>query len=211
MTMPKPRPTRPSPPCRLARLAGPRPGQRSGRRVGRACVLALAGLLLSADMALADCTDAPAPEVNWRRCVLDGYVARGEDLSRADLRDARLNRSIFTDSIMAELNGRRVKLVSADLTGVTFDGANLVEADLSLADLQGASLRGTDLTRAKLYRAIVREADLTGARLDRADLHLADFSGSTWIDGRTICAEGSIGRCNPSVGQESVGELGASG
>ena len=35
---------------------------------------------------------------------------------------------------------------------------------------------------------------------EEVDLLRADLSGATWIDGRTICAEGSIGQCNPSRG-----------
>ena len=32
-------------------------------------------------------------------------------------------------------------------------------------------------------------------RMRGADLHYADLSGATWVDGKKICAEGSIGRC----------------
>ena len=46
----------------------------------------------------------------------------------------------------------------------------------------------------------MRGADLTNAVLEGADLLRTDFSGARWIDGRTICAEGSIGRCHPTPG-----------
>ena len=42
----------------------------------------------------------------------------------------------------------------------------------------------------------VAEADLTGVKLGGADLTLADLSGATWTDGKRVCSEGSIGRCN---------------
>ena len=49
---------------------------------------------------------------------------------------------------------------------------------------------------ARLFRATLRNADLTDARMTGADLLKADLSGATWTDGRTVCAEGSIGQCN---------------
>ncbi len=38
--------------------------------------------------------------------------------------------------------------------------------------------------------------DLSGAKIGKANMTGADLSGATWIDGETICAEGSIGQCN---------------
>jgi hypothetical protein len=184
---------------------------RTGTVLGLLGAVALGSVLLVPLPARADCSLGPAPEVMWRRCHLAGYVASGEDLTRATLRESTFNRSDFSNSVMIEVDARRAKFVSADLSGAQLDGANLVQTDLTSADLTGASLRGTDLSRAYLVGAILREADLTGARLDRAELLRADFSGATWVDGRTICAEGSIGRCNPQPASESVGEVGASG
>ena len=57
-------------------------------------------------------------------------------------------------------------------------------------------MAGADLRRARFFDAILREADLTGARLPGADLTRADLSGATWVDGKRVCAEGSLGRCN---------------
>jgi uncharacterized protein YjbI with pentapeptide repeats len=37
---------------------------------------------------------------------------------------------------------------------------------------------------------------LSGAQLKGADLLEADLSGATWIDGKRVCADGSIGRCH---------------
>ena len=74
-------------------------------------------------------------------------------------------------------------------------------ADLTNADLAGASLRNADLRRAQLQGASLREADLTGAKTDEADTLRTDFSGARWIDGRTICAEGSISQCRPAPAQ----------
>lgn len=159
----------------------------------------------------ADCASAPAPEVNWRRCHLAGYVAIGEDMNRAVMRDSTFNRGDFSESDLSEIDGRRAKFVSATLVGTQFDGANLVQADFTNADLTGASFRGSDLSRAYFIGANLRDADLSGARLDRAEMLRADFSGATWLDGRTICAEGSIGRCNPMPAADSAEQSGAAG
>ena len=86
--------------------------------------------------------------------------------------------------------------------GTRFDDANLAQADLTKAALVGASLRNVDLTRARMFRANLSGADLTGARLQGADLLKANFSGATWIDGTTVCAEGSIGQCNPGSAEQ---------
>ncbi len=38
--------------------------------------------------------------------------------------------------------------------------------------------------------------DLSGARLRDGSFFRSDLSGATWIDGKRVCAEGSLGRCN---------------
>ena len=73
--------------------------------------------------------------------------------------------------------------------------ARLVEADFTKANLTGASLRKADLRRARLFRAMLKNADLSGAKLRGADLLNADFTGATWVDGKKVCAEGSVGKC----------------
>ena len=73
----------------------------------------------------------------------------------------------------------------------------VVSPDLTRADLRRARLRNADLRRVRLANADLREADLTGARTEDADLYGANFSGATWTDGRTRCADPSIGQCNP--------------
>jgi uncharacterized protein YjbI with pentapeptide repeats len=62
----------------------------------------------------------------------------------------------------------------------TFDGANFTDANLTGAYMQESSFRG---------------AIFTGAQIDGAFLQESDFSGATWIDGESVCAEGSIGGC----------------
>ena len=95
----------------------------------------------------------------------------------------------------------RCDLSGADLKGMDLSGRDLQGADLSSAQLQGAdltraNLRSVNLEKAELAEANLRKAILDGARLTGADLARADLSGATWVDGKRVCAEGSLGRCN---------------
>lgn len=143
-----------------------------------------------------DCTTPPGPGVNWQRCYLDGRDLAGHDLSKARLVDASFARSKLQDAVLAEVNAYRAKFISAEMKGAKLDGGVFVEADFTKADLAGASLVEADLRRSRLYRAILRGANLTGAKTAGADLLYADLSGATWIDGKRVCAEGSLGQCN---------------
>lgn len=92
-----------------------------------------------------------------------------------------------------------------DWRGCFFDRQNLSAVDLTNARLRGASFKRADLTganlskagafRAKFVNAKMSKARLDGAQLEEADLSKADLTGATWIDGKRICAEGSIGKC----------------
>lgn len=155
-------------------------------------------ILFTAQPASAACTDVPAPDVYWRRCVFDRQDLEGLDLSGATIRDSSFKRADLSDTLLENVDGRRAKFVSAVMNNVVLDEANLVKADLTKADLTGASLKGADLTQARLFRADLSGADLTDARLNGTDMLQAIFDGATWIDGVTICAEGSIGRCQRS-------------
>ena len=164
----------------------------------RAHSAALAAVLLalSAQPALAACTEFPEPGVNWRRCYHDGRDLTGVNLEGAMLRDATFQRSVMKGANLSQVDGYRAKFVSATMTGVKFDQARLIEADLTRVDLTGASLVETDLRNAKLVNAILRDTNLTSARIDGTDFRNADLSGATWIDGSRKCAEQSIGQCN---------------
>ncbi len=156
----------------------------------------LVALLAGPGTARAACTDPPAPEVNWQRCAFDGLDLTGVDLSGARLRDGSFFRTDLSSSDLSKTSAFRAKFVNAALREVKLDGAKLSEADFTKADLTGASFKGADLRRARFFHAILRRVDLTDARLKGADLTRADLSGATWIDGKRVCAEGSLGRCN---------------
>ncbi|MGI9491127.1 MAG: pentapeptide repeat-containing protein [Geminicoccaceae bacterium] len=160
--------------------------------------LAVSWILISAPPVLAACTDVPGPDVYWRRCVFDRQDLEGLDLTGATIRDSSFKRADLTDTLLTDVDARRAKFVSAIMKNVVLDEANLVKADLTKANLTGASLKGADLTQARLFRADLSGADLTDARLNGTDMLQTTFDGATWIDGVTICAEGSIGRCQRS-------------
>ena len=167
----------------------------------RPAILALAlvsvlATCLWAGTARALCTDPPGPGVNWQRCNFDRLDLAAVDLSGARLRDASFIRTDLSGSRLVKADSTRAKFVNATLNGTVFDNAKLYGADLTKADLTEASLNGADLRMARLFRATLRGADLTGARLRGTDLSRADLSGATWTDGKRVCAEGSLGRCN---------------
>ena len=132
-----------------------------------------------------DCQAPAAPGVVWSNCLLNGHQVAGQDLSAAIIQNASLTSlqaeaTIFRASDLRYSNLHLANLRDANLEESILIGANLREADLSGANLSGADLSFADLTDANL-----QQANLQGAKLDQAH----------WVDG-TICAEGSIGRCN---------------
>ncbi len=152
--------------------------------------------MLTATPAYADCTDPASPGVDWRRCYKDGRDFSNRDLSGAKLRDTSFARAKLEATNFSKVDGYRAKFYTAKMAKAKFDGARLAEADFSKADLEGASFKGTDLRRTRFFGTNLRGADFTGAKLRGADLFTADLSGATWTNGKTVCAEGSIGQCN---------------
>jgi hypothetical protein len=136
----------------------------------RYLTLLILAATLAAGPAFAACTDPPAPEVTWRRCLLDGRDLAGADLSRAHMRDSSLQRARLTGTKLVGADLTDARFVSADLTGADLTGATLREADLTRAVLKDAKLVRADLRRTRLFRADLSGADLTGAELAGADL-----------------------------------------
>ncbi|MGH6919954.1 MAG: pentapeptide repeat-containing protein [Geminicoccaceae bacterium] len=174
---------------------------RLARVSGLACAIAAV-----AGPALADCSDVPQPDVYWRRCLQDGQDLSNVDLTRAILRDASFKRSDLSGATLVGVDARRAKFISSTLRNAVLDRANLVRADLTSADLTGASLKDADLTWTKLYGANLSGADLTGARIKDTDLLKAVLDDAIWIDGVTICAEGSVGQCHPGRKRREISE-----
>ena len=157
----------------------------------------MTGLVTSGE-AVAACTSFPQPGVEWRRCLHDGANFADADVSGGDLRDTSFRRSSFDGAILVEIRARRAHFTSASLVGADLTGADLTLVEFTNADLTEASLAGATLRRTSFVNATLRGADFTGAEPLEADFARADFSGATWIDGTTVCAEGSIGICRPA-------------
>jgi uncharacterized protein YjbI with pentapeptide repeats len=95
------------------------------------------------------------------------------DLSRADLRGARLS--------------------GADLSGADLSGARLSEADLSGADLSGAHLRGADLTGADLTGAHLHATSFGNTNLsDAHGLETCKHLGPSYLDHFTLIHSGGL-------------------
>jgi uncharacterized protein YjbI with pentapeptide repeats len=157
-------------------------------------VLLISGLVIPS--AEAACTDPARPGADWRRCYFDERNFGNVDLTGSHLRDSRFIRAKLAGANLSKVDAHRAKFISAIVTGVRFDGARLTEVDFTRAILSKSTFRKADLRRARFVRANLRGADLSGAKLKGADLLGADLSRATWIDGKTICAEGSLGQCN---------------
>jgi uncharacterized protein YjbI with pentapeptide repeats len=149
----------------------------------------------AAGAALADCTDPALPGVDWRRCTMHSREFIDANLTGAKLKDGRFTRANFSNSNLSDIDGRRAKFIAAIARKTNFEGARLSGADFTDADLSKASFKGADLYRAQFQGAVLRGADLTGANTENADMLDADLSGARWVDGKTICAQGSIGQC----------------
>jgi len=162
---------------------------------GLACLAAAALAVGLAAPARAGCSDAARPNVEWVRCDHGQRDLSGVDLTGGDLRDSTFTRAEFTGAKLKNADARRASFVSTDMENASLAGAKLLDADFTRANLTGADLSGADLRGARLFRANLTNADLSNARLDDADLFRADLSGATWVDGETVCAQGSTGMC----------------
>jgi len=134
------------------------------KRLGLIIPVMLVVAMAAPSLGAADCTEPPAPSVDWARCYLDGRDLVGQTLTGAHLVDASFERADLTKVAMTGANGFHAKFISAHLAGATLDDGNFAEADFTKADLSGASLRNTDLRRAHFFKAVLRGANLSGAR-----------------------------------------------
>lgn len=159
-------------------------------------LLAVVVLARPLEALAADCTHPAAPGVDWQRCYMDGRDFSRHDLTGARLRETSFQRSRLAGAILVNVDAWRVRFISANLTGAKLDGGQFSDADFTKADLGGASLAGADIRRVRFFRASLRGADLSGAKTQGAEFVEADLSGAKWTDGKTICAEGSLGQCN---------------
>ncbi len=145
--------------------------------------------------AVADCTEPPQPGVDWRRCTMHSREFIDSDLSGARLKDGRFTRANFSGSDLSKVDARRAKFIDAIAKKTNFEGARLAGADFTKADVSNANFKDADLYKVQFQGTVMRGADLTDANIARTNMTGADLSGVRWVDGETICAEGSIGQC----------------
>src|SRR3546814_19715231 len=79
--------------------------------------------------ALAECTDPPAPGVNWRRCIFDRLELKNADLTGAKLRDASFFRADTSGAALAAVDPFRAKFSTPVLPRALFPLAFLPRTD----------------------------------------------------------------------------------
>ena len=151
--------------------------------------LSVAGLLVPAP-AVAECYDPPGAYVIWSKCDFARKNFEGADLSGAVMDDIVLHHSKLKG-----INLEHADLRGADLSNTDLSGANLKRARLNKAILKDANLSGADLSGANLEGADLERSNLTGAILKGTKLNAVRMSDATWIDGKTLCKGGSVGKC----------------
>lgn len=159
-------------------------------------LIALLSVMGPTTPAVAECSDPPEAEVNWRRCYVDNQILDGANLNQAQLRDATFARSSLKNVTLISVDGFRSKFISADLSGASLQGGNFAEADFTKAVLAGADLSDGNFRRANFFRADLSEANLSGADFEGTRFIGANLTGATWVDGERVCGPNSIGRCN---------------
>ncbi|MBM4364797.1 MAG: pentapeptide repeat-containing protein [Deltaproteobacteria bacterium] len=108
-----------------------------------------------------------------------------DDFDREDFAELRtLTRKQVLDMLRRGETLEDADLRGLDLSGVTFDGANLTNAKLGESNLQRASFRGTTLVGASFWNANLREASLDGANLEEADFDYCNLDGVSFKDAK---------------------------
>lgn len=110
-----------------------------------------------------------------RRATLNRAIMDEVILSRAQLPEASLQRTILNGAVMDGVDLRAAHLENALLIG-----AVLTDAGMRGSYLNGAHLESADLSRAVLRFAILRNSHLEGTSFSGADLRSADLGGATW-------------------------------
>ena len=156
------------------------------RNVTMACA-DLNELLLTGDRRAARCVNARG--ANLARARLTDARMAGIDLTGARLEEAQLQGVELAHGLMAGANFAGARLDRADLSGdawlqganfllASLQGADLAGAKLQMADFRSASMQGANLSLASLEGALLRDAELEGANLQMARLTGADMSGA---------------------------------
>jgi len=154
--------------------------------------------------------DNPEVRANLFRADLEGMYLAGANLSKVDLRRARLGRAFLRSANLSE-----AYLLGADLSQADLKHTRLCKAILREANLLGADLSHANLTEAYFSEANLSHAVLVDVQLDRTLLTGACIEG--WqIDNpaqldRAICdyiyLKPNQQECRPRLGSFGIGEL----
>ncbi len=148
--------------------------------------------------------DAKLNGVDMRETDLTGET----DLTRAELKEARLERANFIGAIMNDTHFEGAYLNHAILTNTHLSGAffndailndaTLIKSAMDDAILTRAKLRYADLSDADLRYADLRETDLNGAVFSQADLGYANLKDAkTHSDDQLLAAKNLKGAIMP--------------
>ena len=122
----------------------------------------------------------------------EGLDLRGADLSRVDLQNLPLARTIadVTWTQYFDLTEEQHLMAAIHLEGADLKGAHLEGARLEFAHLEGADLRNAHLKQALLGRAFIIGTYLASAHLEGADLYSAHldeaFLWDAYLEGAVL-------------------------
>ena len=154
--------------------------------------------------------DNPEVRANLFRANLEGMYLAGANLSKVDLRRARLGQAFLRSANLSE-----AYLLGADLSRTDLKHARLRKAILREANLSGVNLSHADLREAYLSEANLSHAVLVDVQLDRTLLTGAcienwQIDNPTQLD-RAICdyvyLKQNQQECRPYLGSFEAGEL----
>jgi len=144
---------------------------------GALAITAGAGVMASPS-AMAACSNAANPGVDWSGCRKRALIVNGTDFS-----EARLERTDFTGSDMRDTNLTSVNLGKATLTRSSIGGAKVLNASMSGVEgiRMGAAkteFQAVDMTKSMFFRAVFTEAVFRDVNFSKAEFSRANFTGA---------------------------------
>ncbi|MDI1478100.1 DUF2169 domain-containing protein [Polyangium sp. y55x31] len=142
-----------------------------------------------------DCTKANFTVAKLDQSVFLDVEGDGAIFRRASLQNLRVVRvekgTRFTNADFRDADMTRANLRGARLAGSTFVAATLHTADFSETDLTGAKLMGVRAAESRFERANLTNADLRGADLLSAMLARAMVAGANFEEANLFRADGA--------------------
>ncbi len=128
--------------------------------------------------AAADCSNEPAPGVDWTSCAKKMIMLQGNDFKGAVLVEADFTLTDLSGTNLDGANLEEAVMARAWLTGATAAKANFNRVEGYRTGFDKVSAPGATFAAAELQRASFKDAVLTDAVFDKAELGRADFSGA---------------------------------